>query len=236
MVAAIWILARLYYGRTPAELGLAPDGGAPGAAPRSPVAASARPLPGPALRRDICFVTLAAGMALSLFAQIGLIAHLYSLLVPALGAQIAGFAAALATAAAIGGRTIVGWAMPAGADRRRFAAVNLAVQVAGCAAFLLADGQNPALLLLGVVLFGAGIGNVTSLPPLIAQTEFVPQDTARVVPAIVAIGQAGYAFAPAAFGLLRALGPGPAAAPWVFAAAAGLQIAAAVAFLSARRR
>ena len=50
----------------------------------------ARPLPGPLLWRDIGFITLAAGSALSLFAQIGLITHLYSLLVPALGSEWAG--------------------------------------------------------------------------------------------------------------------------------------------------
>ena len=35
------------------------------------------------------FLTLAAGMALGLFAQVGLLTHLFSLLVPALGAQAA---------------------------------------------------------------------------------------------------------------------------------------------------
>ena len=57
-------------------------------------------------------LSLAAGMRLGLFAQIGLLAHLFSLLVPALGQQLAGFAAGLATAAAIAGRTLVGWLMP----------------------------------------------------------------------------------------------------------------------------
>jgi hypothetical protein len=38
------------------------------------------------------FLTLSVGMALGLFAQIGLIAHLFSLLVPALGPQPAGLA------------------------------------------------------------------------------------------------------------------------------------------------
>ena len=38
-------------------------------------------------------------MAIGLFAQIGLIAHLFSLLVPALGAQYAGLAMGVATAA-----------------------------------------------------------------------------------------------------------------------------------------
>ena len=62
------------------------------------------------------------------------------------------------------------------------------------------------LLLLGVLLFGVGIGNVTSMPPLIAQVEFVKEDVPRVVALVVAIGQATYAFAPAAFGLIRELG------------------------------
>ncbi len=52
---------------------------------------------------------LAAGMALGLFAQIGLTAHLFSLLVPALGAQNAGLAMGLVTAMAIAGRTLLGW-------------------------------------------------------------------------------------------------------------------------------
>ena len=91
----------------------------------------AKPLPGAALWRDAAFLTLAAGMALGLFAQIGLIAHLFSLLVPALGAQAAGLAMGGATAAAIAGRTLVGWLMPAGADRRLVACASYVVQIAG---------------------------------------------------------------------------------------------------------
>jgi hypothetical protein len=59
--------------------------------------------------------------------------------------------------------------MPVGADRRLFGCGNYCVQILGSLAFLLAAGDNVPLLLLGVVLFGAGIGNTTSLPPLIAQ-------------------------------------------------------------------
>ena len=57
-------------------------------------------------------------MTLGLFAQIGLIAHLFSLLAPALGAQQAGLAMGLVTLMAIAGRTLLGWLMPPGADRR----------------------------------------------------------------------------------------------------------------------
>jgi len=59
------------------------------------------------------------------------------------------------------------------------------------------------LLLAGVLLFGVGIGNVTSMPPLIAQVEFVKEDVPRVVALNVAIGQATYSFAPAVFGFIR---------------------------------
>ena len=184
------------------------------------------------------FITLAAGMALGLFAQIGLIAHLFSLLVPPLGAQFAGIAIAAATAAAITGRTLVGWLMPVSADRRLVACANYALQIAGSVAFLVAAGTHVPLLWLGVILFGAGIGNANSLPPLIAQMEFVRDDVARVVPLIVAISQAAYAFAPALFGLLREVGTHAAvtdAAPAVFLAAIAIQLLAILAFLAGRR-
>jgi hypothetical protein len=94
--------------------------------------------------------------------------HLYSLLVPALGSQQAGLAMGLATASAVAGRTLVGWLMPAGADRRLVACVSYAVQIAGSAAFSFVAGTSVPSLLLGVVLFDSSIGNATSLPPLIA--------------------------------------------------------------------
>ena len=115
------------------------------------------------------------------------------------------------------------------------------MQIAGSLAFLLAAGDSVPLLLLGVVLFGFGIGNATSLPPLIAQVEFVKEDVSRVVPMIVAIGQGTYAFAPAAFGLIWEFAPqlggtAAGAAPNLFIAAAAIQGAAIAAFLLGGRR
>ena len=179
-------------------------------------------------------------MAIGLFAQIGLIAHLFSLLVPALGAPLAGVVAGFATACAIAGRTLVGWLLKPTADRRLVAASNYAMQMCGCAAFIAAAGANIPLMLLGVVLFGAGIGNATSLPPLIAQVEFSKADVPRVVALITAISQASYAFAPAAFGAFRAAAERAAAeptgdVPLFFMAAAAVQALAATSYLAGRR-
>ncbi|MEQ8817552.1 MAG: MFS transporter [Thalassobaculum sp.] len=232
MVIVVCWLAHRVFARSPEAMGQAPDGDAPGA-PAPPVVAGARPLPGRQVWRDRGFLTLAAGMALGLFAQAGLLAHLFSLLVPTLGAETAGLAMGLATAAAIGGRTLVGWLMPAGADRRLVACASYGVQIAGSLVFVAAAGSSIPLLLLGVVLFGAGIGNATSLPPLIAQVEFAKEDVGRVVALAVAVGQATYAFAPLAFGLVRtAVTDG--AAPQVFVAAATVQALAIAAFLLGR--
>jgi hypothetical protein len=192
------------------------------------------------LWRDAKFLTLSAGMALGLFAQIGLAVHLFSLLVPALGATRAGLAMALVTAMAITGRSLIGWAMPADADRRLMAAASYAVQMIGCVLFMAADGTIVPLLLLGVILFGIGFGNGTWLPPLIAQVEFVGEDVPRVVALMVAISQAAYAFAPVAFGMIRAFAPqadaDSGAAPALFVVAGMLQGLAFCAFLAGRRR
>lgn len=236
MVVIVAVLCATVFARTPQLMGLAPDGDAPSAPAKPITSAQARPLPGRLLWRDRRFLTLAAGMALSLFAQIGLVAHLFSLLVPALGAPAAGLAMGGATAAAIAGRTLVGWLMPAGADRRLVACVSYVVQIVGSLLLIAAAGQNVPLLLLGVLLFGAGIGNATSLPPMIAQTEFVKEDIGRVVALIVAIGQGSYAFAPAVFGLIRDYAPAltPGDAPLFFIAAAFVQLLAVGAMLYGR--
>jgi hypothetical protein len=238
MVVTMWVLAETVFSRTPAQMRSPPDGDKTHTL--SITSSAAEPLPGSRLWRDARFLTLAAGMALGLFAQIGLAVHLFSLLVPALGATPAGLAMGLVTAMAILGRTLIGWAMPAGADRRLVASASYAVQIAGCAAFMAADGTSVPLLLLGIVLFGAGFGNGTWLPPLIAQAEFVADDVPRVVALIVAISQAAYAFAPVVFGVIReftapAADGGSGAAPGLFIVAAIVQGLAISAFLAGRR-
>ena len=228
-VAVVLVLTATLLGRTPEASGQLPDGraAAPEAASAGPAIA---PRPGRLLWRDRRFRTLAAGMALGLVAQIGLLAHLFSLLVPALGAAPAGLLMGAATAAAIAGRTAFGWLMPRGGDRRRAAMLSLAIQAAGGAVLLASGLRDPLLLGTGVLLFGCGIGNATSLPPLIAQVEFPRAEVGRVVALIVALAQAAYAFAPAGFGLARELAGGSA----VLALAIAAQLLAIAAFAAGR--
>jgi hypothetical protein len=121
------------------------------------------------------------------------------------------------------------------------ASASYAAQMTGSIVLVAAAGTSVPLLLLGIALFGIGFGNATSLPPLIAQVEFVDDDVPRVVALVVALAQGTYAFAPAAFGLIRALAPQATtdatsgSAPALFLAAAIVQALAIAAFLAGRR-
>jgi cyanate permease len=108
-------------------------------------------------------------------------------------------------------------------------AANLGMQAMG--SLLLAFGSGDVPLVLGCVLFGLGVGNLTSLPPLIAQREFRPADVGTVVALVVATNQAVFAFAPAIFGWLRDATESYVAA---FCLAAVAQVAAALIVVAGR--
>ncbi|MDO9502380.1 MFS transporter, partial [Falsiroseomonas sp.] len=212
-----WPLAARVLGRGPAEFGQHADGLA---APPAPAAAPAPARGRAALLRDPVFRGLSIAFAIGLFAQMGLVTHLVSLLLPALGVRGAGLAMALVTSFALIGRTVTAWVLPDGPRRRWAAAATFAVQMAGSLALVSANGSVP-LLLAGCALFGMGVGNLLSLPPLIAQAEFPAAEVGRVVALMQAINQALYAFAPAVFGLLRE-SAGTEAALWATLALQGL--------------
>jgi cyanate permease len=97
------------------------------------------------------------------------------------------------------------------------------MQAAG--SLLLAFGEGMAPLAAGCVLFGLGVGNLVSLPPLIAQSEFRPAEVGTVVALVTAINQAVFAFAPAAFGWLHDLDGSYIAAFLLAAAAQAIAVA-----------
>ena len=197
----------------------------------SPASASkgAPPMTRRALLGQSGFRTLSAAFALAMFVQIGLFAHLIARLEPVFGPTKAALAISLVTLCAVLGRSVMGRLL-GGRDRRFAAAANFLVQALGTLLLALGDGMAP--LALGCVLFGLGVGNVTSLPPLIAQREFRSADVGTVVALVVAINQAVFAFAPVIFGGLR---DAAGAYPAVFLAAAVLQAVAACMIVVGRR-
>lgn len=229
MLATLGALAVFVLTRTPEDLNQAPDGGPFTAAVLFAGAPAETAAPPARLRlfRDRAFLTLCIGMTLALFAQTGLVAHLVSVLAPTLGRQGAGLAAGASGVAAVVGRVAVGWRASGTSNWRAIASYSLVAQALGCGVFLLAHGSSPALLVFGVVLFGLGVGNAISVPPVIANLEFSKGDAARAVALIVAISQGAYAIAPAVFGLFREL--------WsdqiIFVASVAIQVAAIVAYL-----
>jgi hypothetical protein len=115
-IAVIWPLASWYLRPTPESMKLLPDGvpGRPWAPPTKH--ADDRPARFAAFVSNRRFATLSAGFALGIFAQVGVIAHLISRLVPLMGAINAAAAVSLATASAVIGRVLLG--MLGNADRR----------------------------------------------------------------------------------------------------------------------
>jgi predicted MFS family arabinose efflux permease len=221
MVAVLWPVTARCLRPKPNGLTTAPDH--QGEAMR-PVASRAD------LLRERRFVTISAAFALGLFAQMGLVAHLVTRLAPELGPSGAAWAISLITVCAIAGRTMLGWVI-GDRNRRVAAALNFALQALGTV--LLTLGSGAPALLCGCILFGLGVGNLVSLPPLIVQKEFAAADVGRVVALITAINQAVFAFAPALLGVLRDLEGGYMLA---FAVAAGAQVAASLIVIAHRPR
>lgn len=236
--AAIWSLAGLWFSRTPETAGQRPDGDAPGAPASVVTSAWVVSLPGVALGGNWQFRTLIAGTALSLFAQTGVLMHLFVHLVPALGPRSAAWLMTAATIAAMAGRTVTGLLLRPRTDRRIAVSAAVALQLVSSLVLLSAQGSHVSLLIAGVLLFGLGLGNAVSLPPLIAQVEFAREDVPRVVALTVAISQATYAFAPAGFAVFIEWGSGAhgAAAPYLFAGASVIQLVAIAIYLAGRRR
>ena len=143
--------------------------------------------------RSRAFITISIPFALALTAQVGFLTHQVSFLSSALGTIAAGWAISLTTFAAVVGRIATGFVVDR-FDRRSITALNFAVQALGLALLMTAT-RVPALYL-GCALFGAGLGNASSLPGLIVQQEFPKQHFARIISIVVAINQFSFAFGP----------------------------------------
>jgi cyanate permease len=68
---------------------------------------------------------------------------------------------------------------------------------------MLLRAESTALIALGCLLFGLGVGNLVTLPSLIVQHEFPRAAFSTVVSLVVSLNQFTFAFGPAILGALR---------------------------------
>lgn len=185
--------------RSPAELGLGPDGVPAPSTPGAPLGEME-----PHWRRDALrtwrFWSVSAPFALGLTAQVGVLTHLVALAAPALGVAGAARAVSAATAAAVIGRLATGLLVDR-MNRRGVASVTLGIQIAGLA--LLAWAPSGSVVYAGCALFGLGVGNLTTLPGLVLAAEWPRDHFGHLVGLVVGINQFTFAFGPSLVGVVR---------------------------------
>ncbi len=180
--------------------------------------------------RSLDFWRVAGPFALALMAQVALLVHLVSILLPRLGTGGAGIAVGLVSAMAMAGRLGIGTVIDR-LDLRLVSCASFASQAASVLAMLAWPDALWAQYA-GCIGFGLSVGNVITLPSLLIQREFPPARFGAVVGLSTAVGQVAYAFAPALAGLVHDLAGGYAP---VLALCAALQAAAALLVLSRPR-
>ena len=196
--AIVIAVAVLVMRRGPHTRGLGPDG-EPAAVPgRTPRVAGSR------TARDALvtwrFWSVSAPFALGLAAQVGVLTHLVALVAPTLGPGGAARAVATTTATALVGRLLTGVVVDR-VNRRVVASATLAVQMLGLG--VLAATPAAAAVYAGCMLFGLGVGNLTTLPGLILAAEWPRERFAALVGLAVGINQLTFAFGPSLVGLVR---------------------------------
>ncbi|MGD9744266.1 MAG: MFS transporter [Dongiaceae bacterium] len=212
--------------RGPADLGLRRDGDSPppeGATPPVPSANAA-----PASRRVLLW-SAAAGFALGLTVQIGFITHHLALAAPVLGAAGAGLLVSATGMTAFAGRLVLARIVDR-VDPRRLAAGIMVLQTMALAASVLSS--TATVLIVASLVYGYGIGHVTTLGPVVVRREFGAAAFGATYGSAASVIQVVSALGPALFGVLRDAFDGYA---MVLGAAAFTTVLGAVILLLGRR-
>jgi MFS family permease len=199
LLMVLIVIAVAVMRRGPEAVGLGPDGD-----PLRRAAAGVAVADDRRWRRDALrtwrFWSVSAPFALGLAAQVGVLTHMVALVTPVLGAGGAARAVSATTAAALLGRLATGFVVDR-MNRRRVAGATLIIQLAGLA--LLAREPSAAGVYAGCVLFGLGVGNLTTLPGLILAVEWPRERFSGLVGLVVGINQLTFAFGPSLVGVVR---------------------------------
>lgn len=194
LLPLIWHVLRF---RRPEDIGLRRDGHAP--AVEAAFVNAVRPLANAGNRR-LLLLSAAAAFALGLTMQIGFITHHVTLAEPLLGTAGAGLLVSATGVTAFIGRLILARIVDR-VEVRRLACLVMVVQSAA----LLSIALWPTIpVLVGASLvYGDGIGHVTTLGPVVVRREFGAVAFGATYGTAATIIQLTSAFGPALFGLLR---------------------------------
>ncbi len=172
--------------------------------------------------------TLMVPFALALAAQVGFLVHQISVLEPYLGESHAALTVSATTVAALLGRIAIG-VLSDRVNLRKLSAVNIGAQ--GVALAVMAAWPSPTVLVAASLVFGLGVGNLITFPPLLAREEFGQRSFGTVFGLVGAATQAGVALGPGLMGLLHDLLGSYQTALWCLVALEGV---AAVSVLGGR--
>ena len=153
-----------------------------------------------AIIRSRRFWQVTLPFTLPLMGQVGFLTHQLALLEPRLGVQAAAWAIGATTGAGVIGRTLFG-ALADRADVRRMTGATFVMQ-AGCL-LLLASQPEPVWLYLACAVYGLGLGNMITMPGVIAYQELPAHEVARAIGLVYGTLQVCYSFGPAVLGLIR---------------------------------
>lgn len=153
---------------------------------------------GPAVRSR-WFLAITAGWILVMLAQVGAISHLFNLATTRVDAATGASAVSLMASTSILGRFLGGWLITR-SDTRIFAMVCIAGQC-GSLTWLAFAGDGTAVLL-GAVCFGATVGNLLMLQPLLLAEVFGARDYSRIYSLSQLLTTLGIASGPALLGVL----------------------------------
>jgi len=211
-------VALLLFRPSPASMGLSADGDPPhdlslGAAPE---------LKG--LSYDIAiksrfFIFSTIAFMASMMAQVGSIAHQFSLVAGRSGDKdTAALAVSIMAAASITGRLIGGWALPH-ISSRIFMGTLLVGQAVALS--LYAFAATPTTMLIVAGMFGITVGNLLMMQPLLVAEAFGTAAYARIYSTSQLFTTLGVASGPAVFGLVYEAAGGYAAS-YLYGAAASI--------------
>lgn len=148
--------------------------------------------------RWFALVTLA--LSLGMLSQLGLLAHLYNAVESQLDASTAASAVSLTAASSLVGRLVASWGLT---KVRLTTATVWLLATQGCAIAVLSVADQLTLVIAGAILFGATMGNLQVIQPLLLLERYGGRDFSRILGRGNLLVTLGMAAGPAMVGLLH---------------------------------